>query len=43
MNEALRAFERIIDDYNHGLSVNRTVTDHRNDLKLVRKALTQGK
>lgn len=38
-NQALKAFQRVMDDYNHGISINRTIADHEKDVNLIRRAL----
>lgn len=37
--KALQAFNRVIDDFNHGIPKNRTVEDHENDIETIRKLL----
>jgi len=41
MNDALEAFERVLNDYNHGIYGNRTVKDSETDIETVRQALQQ--
>ena len=40
-NPALKAFERVQQDHNHGIYGNRTVEDHEKDIELVKQALAQ--
>lgn len=42
-NKNYKAFERIIDDMNHGLSGNRDAKDHAADIEVIRKALSRPK
>ncbi len=39
MSDALKAFERVLNDYNHGIYGNRTVKDSETDIETIRHAL----